>query len=64
MFLAYQIYDKVFDFSLGQVLVYIVGFLAFICFIVSVSSFFDWKESKKLEKIEEESRREEKSFQK
>lgn len=43
-------------------LVYILGFLAFICFMVSVSSFFDLKESKKMEKIEEEVRREEKEF--
>ena len=61
-FLAYQIYEKIFDFPIGQMLVYIVGFLSFICFMVSVSSFFDLKESKKLEKLEEEARREEKEF--
>lgn len=37
-FLAYQIYEKIFDFPIGQMLVYIIGFLAFICFMVSVSS--------------------------
>lgn len=62
VFLAYQIYDKIFDFPIGQILVYIIGFLAFICFMVSVSSFFDLKESKKLEKLEEEARKEEKEF--
>ncbi|OUP14407.1 hypothetical protein B5F35_01175 [Anaeromassilibacillus sp. An200] len=41
---------------------YITGFLAFVCFMVSVSCFFDLKESKKLEKLEEEARREEKEF--
>ena len=61
-FLAYQIYEKIFDFPIGQMLVYIIGFLAFICFMVSVSSFLDLKESKKLEKLEEEARREEKEF--
>ena len=61
-FLAYQIYEKMFDFPIGQILVYILGFLSFICFMVSVSSFFDLKESKKLEKLEEEARREEKEF--
>ena len=61
-FLAYQIYEKIFDFSIGQMLVYIIGFLSFICFMVSASSFFDLKESKKLEKLEEEARREEKEF--
>lgn len=60
--LAYEIYEKIFDFPIGQMLVYLIGFLAFICFMVSVSSFFDLKESKKLEKLEEEARREEKEF--
>ena len=46
VFLAYQIYDKIFEFPIGKILVYIIGFLAFICFMVSVSSFFDFKESK------------------
>jgi len=62
VFLAYQIYEKLFDFPIGQMLVYIIGFLALICFMVSVSCFFDLKESKKLEKLEEEVRREEKEF--
>lgn len=62
VFLAFQIYDKIFDFPIGQMLVYIIGFLAFICFMVSVSSFFDLKESKKMEKLEEEARIEEKEF--
>ena len=62
VFIAYQIYNKIFDFPIGQMLVYILGFLAFICFMVSVSSFFDLKESKKMEKIEEEVRREEKEL--
>lgn len=47
-FLAYQIYIKIFEFPIGQMLVYIVGFLAFICFMASVSCFFDFKESKKI----------------
>lgn len=62
VFFAYQIYEKIFDFPIGQMLVYIIGFFAFICFMVSISSFFDLKESKKLEKLEEDARREEKEF--
>lgn len=62
VFLACSIYEKIFDFPIGQLLVYITGFLAFICFVVSISCFFDLKESKKLEKLEEETRREEKEF--
>ena len=61
-FLAYQIYIKIFEFPIGQILVYILGFLAFVCFMVSLSCFFDFKESKKREKLDEDTRREEKEF--
>lgn len=43
-------------------MVYIIGFLAFILFMVSVSCFFDYKESKKVEQLDEDARREEKEF--
>lgn len=59
---AYQIYDKLIEFPIGQILVYIIGFCAFICFMISVSCFFDYKESKKMEKLDEDARREEKEF--
>ena len=62
VFATYQIYDKFFEFAIGKILVYILGVLAFICFAVSISSFFDFKESKKLEKLDEVVRREEKMF--
>lgn len=62
IFLAYQIYIKLFKYPIGQILVYIIGFLAFICFMVSVSCFFDFKESRKIEKLDEDARREEKEF--
>ena len=62
VFATYQIYDKFFEFAIGKILVYILGVLAFICFAVSISSFFDFKESKKLEKLDEDVRREEKEF--
>ncbi len=61
-FIAYQIYIKIFEFPIGQMLVYIVGFIAFICFMVSVSCFFDFKESKKIEKLDEDARKEEKEL--
>lgn len=61
-FVAYQIYNKLIEFPIGQILVYIIGFCAFICFMVSVSCFFDYKESKKMEKLDEDARREEKEF--
>jgi uncharacterized protein YacL len=62
VFLAYQIYDKFFKFPIGKILVYIMGFFAFICFAVAISCFFDFKESKKMEKLDEDARREEKEF--
>lgn len=61
-FVFYKIYINLFEFPIGQILAYIIGFLAFICFMVAVSCFFDYKESKKMEKLDEEARREEKEF--
>lgn len=61
-FVAYQIYNKLMEFAIGQILVYIIGFCAFLCFMVSVSCFFDYKESKKMEKLDEDARRDEKEF--
>lgn len=60
--LAHQVYEKIFDFPIGQILVYLIGFLAFICFMVAISCFFDYKESKKIEKMEADAQREEKEF--
>ena len=62
VFIAYQLYRKLFEFPIGQILVYIIGFCAFVCFMVAVSCFFDYKESKKIEKLEEDAHREEKEF--
>ena len=60
--LDYLIYSKIFDFPIGQILVYIIGFCAFICLMVAFSCFFDWKEAKRVEKLEEDARKEEKEF--
>ncbi len=64
LFFTYQIYDKFFEFSIGKIFVYILGFLTFICLAVSVSCFFDYKESKKIETLDEDARKEEKEFSK
>lgn len=61
-FVTYQIYNKLMEFPIGKILVYVIGACAFICFMVSVSCFFDYKESKKMEKLDEDARREEKEF--
>ena len=62
IFVAYQIYIKLFEFPIGKMLVYIVVFWAIICFAVAVSCFFDLKESKRIEKLNEEARNEEREF--
>lgn len=61
-FATYQVYIKFFEFPIGQILVYILGFWTLLCAMVSVSCFFDYKESKKMEKLDEDARREEKEF--
>lgn len=61
-FATYQIYINLIEFPIGQILAYIIGFFAFICFMVAVSCFFDYKESKKVEKLDEDARREEQEF--
>lgn len=60
--LAYAIYKMGFEFPIVKMGVYIAGIMAFVCFMVSVSCFFDLRESKKLETLEEEARREEMEF--
>lgn len=60
--ITYQIYDKIFETSIGRILVYILGFIAFICYVVTISCFFDFKESRKIEKLDEDTRREEREF--
>lgn len=62
VFLAHQIYVKFYEFPIGQILVYIIGFIALICFVGAICCFFDFKESKKLERLDEDARREEKEF--
>lgn len=61
-FLAYLIYEGIGDFSLGKILTYLSGFLAFICFAVVWSCFFDWKEAQKKEQLEAEAKKEEQEF--
>jgi len=61
-FVAYQMHIKLSEYAIGQMLMYILGFFAFVCFMVSVSCFFDYKESKRIEKLEEDARKEEKEF--
>lgn len=60
--LAYLIYSSIFDFLIGKILVYMAALVAFIALLVGVSCYFDWKEAKKIETLEEDARKEEKEF--
>jgi len=60
--ITYLTYVKSGDFPLGQILAFLIGFLAFICFAVVLSSFFDWKEALKRERLEFETKKEEQEF--
>lgn len=61
-FFAYQAYKILFEFLIGKILVGIFALLTLIFIAVSISCFFDYKESKKIEKLEEDAKREEKEF--
>lgn len=51
-------------FPVGQILAYIIGFFALVCFMASISGFLDYKESRKIEQLEEDALREEQEFSK
>lgn len=61
-FVAWRFYELFFKFPIGKIVVILVGMVAALCYAVTVSCFFDYKESKKIEKLEEEARLEEKEF--
>ena len=62
LILTYKAYELFFAFPVGKILVYILSFMTFICIAVSISCFFDYKESRKIENLEEDTKREEKEF--
>lgn len=61
-FVFYKIYQNLIEFPIGRILAYTMGFFAFVFYMVAVSCFFDYKESKKIEKLDEDASREEKEF--
>ena len=61
-FVTYQICINLIEFPIGKIIAYIIGFFAFICFMVAISCFFDYKESKRVEKLDEDARKEEQEF--
>lgn len=62
VFITYGLYNAFFEFPIGRIIVYLCGFFTFIIFLVTVSCFFDLKEAKRIEKLEEDARREEIEF--
>lgn len=60
--ITYVLYSAFFEFPIGQIIVYLCGFFTFIIFCVTVSCCFDLKEAKRIEKLEEDARREEIEF--
>ena len=59
---SWWIYKKIFDYALGKILVYFLGFCAFVCLMVALSCYFDLRESKKIERMLAEAEREEREF--
>lgn len=64
LFITYQAYGQFYKLAIIKILVYILAILTFLCFAVAVNCFFDFKESKKMEKIDEDAQREEEEFSK
>lgn len=60
--LAYQTYKIGLEFPIEKMAFYLLCFIAFLCFAIAASCFSDYKESKKIERLEEENLREEKEF--
>ena len=58
-----QVYTSdLFEFPIGKTLVFMLGILAFICYMVAVSWAWDLKEITRINRLEEEARKEEKEF--
>ena len=53
---------KFYEFTIGKIVFWIILLFAVLCCLVAVSCFFDWKAAKKVEKLEDDAREEEKEF--
>lgn len=53
---------KFYEFPIGKIIFWFILLLTILCCMVVISCFFDWKAAKKIEKIEEVAREEEKEF--
>lgn len=62
LMLTYNVHRKFSGYPIGNVAAYILGSCTFVCFVVALSCYFDYKESKKIEQLEDEAKIEEKEF--
>ncbi len=56
------IYKRVKENVFGKILIFILGFLAFICLMVALSSYSDLRDARKIERLQEEAKKEELEF--
>lgn len=53
---------KFYEFVIGKIIFWFIVLLTILCGMVAISCLFDWKVAKKIEKLEEAAREEEKEF--
>ena len=53
---------KFYEFVIGKIIFWFIVLLTILCGMVAISCLFDWKAAKKIEKLEEAAREEEKEF--
>ena len=59
---ACWIHAKFREFPIGQIITFILALMAFLLFMVAISCFFDLREAKRIERMEEDARNEEKEL--
>lgn len=60
--ITYLIYSILFEFPIGKIFTYLSGAVAFVLLMVTVSCCLDLREARRIEKLEEDARQEEKEF--
>ncbi len=56
------VYRYLFQLLAGKIILTVIGSFGFLCYAVAISCFIDYKESRKIEKMEEDAQAEEKEF--
>ncbi|MCH5286635.1 MAG: hypothetical protein J1E43_04365 [Christensenellaceae bacterium] len=60
--ITYIVYLVIFKYIIGKVVTFVFGAISFLLLLIAISSYFDLKEAKRIEKIEEDAAIEEKEF--